>query len=412
MYELTCPACEHKSQHVFVRVGARVSCTQCQHRYQLASEQIQRLIELPSEDNTAPNALLFGSPVTKPPAPAHPAHSPRSTRRSHENRANSETPPLLTPEVDPTLHPAPKPKPPAEVQRMIAQRRAQRERKRLIIRIVCIILGSALPLALLVYFYMMAGQIDETATKSDDGTTVFQNDVGNNAVSVDLRALNLVTVKAERLQAPFWRFASNKPYEEPTEPNPIELGAGDTSNSDEANTIFIAPFTVHSDQAIELAILHLSLIDAQERVFATNQIPMTLLTDVTMGLRSRGTVKVNIPNELAKTMFKMGSYTQVHQYMGNCVALREPMIESQIVGEDATLLIAAYNPLDKSLSRCVFSVQAIDKHGGELAHWRVNWQRTVDPRQRVEFKVHIPISRLWTIGGWKLVAFGETEKIQ
>lgn len=410
MYELICPACQSKSQHIFVRVGSRVSCAQCQHRYQILAEQVQRNIEIPAQDNTTPNPLLFGSPVTKPPAPAHPAHTPRAPRRQ-EQRANPDNPPLLTPEVDPTLHPAPKPKPPAEVQRMIAQRRAQRERKRLIIRVICIILGSALPIALLVYMYMMARQIDETSIKSDDGTTIFQNDIGNTVASMDLRALDLVTIKAERLQAPFWRLANNKPFEKPAEEDPIELGPGDTTNSDETNITYIAPYTVHSDKVIELAVLHLALIDAQDRVFATNQIPMTLMSDVTMGLRSRGTIKVKIPNDMAKMMFKMSSYTQVHQYMGNSVALREPMIESQIVGEDATLLIAAYNPLDKPLARCVFSVQAIDNHGNELAHWRVNWQRMIDPRQRVEFKVSIPISRLWTIGGWKLVAFGETEKL-
>ena len=58
------------------------------------------------------------------------------------------------------------------------------------------------------------------------------------------------------------------------------------------------------------------------------------------------------------------------------------------------------------------SLYDIDQQDGELAHWRGNWQRTIDPRQRVEFIVNIPISRFWSIGGWKLVAFGETEKLQ
>ncbi len=412
MYELTCPACENKSQHVFVRYGARTSCAQCQHRYQLTNEQVDRQIELPPEDNTVPNPLLFGSPVTKPPAPAHPAHSPRPRRQS-ENRGTGDTPALLTPEVDPTLHPAPKPKPPAEVQRMIAQRRAQRERKRLIIRIICIILGCTLPFALLIYMYMMARQIDDTSIKSDDGTTVFQSDAGNHSTSIDLQALNLITVKAERLAAPFWRIPqSDMPYQQPQGPNPIELEPGTTVGYDDANLTYIAPYTVHSDDVLELAIVHLSLLDHNQRVIATNQIPMALLTDVTMGLRSKGHINVQVPRTLASQMDSMASHTQVVKTMGNSVALREPMIESQITGENATLLIAAYNPLDKPLARCVFSIIAIDKQDGELAHWRVNWQRTIDPRQRVEFIVNIPISRFWSIGGWKLVAFGETEKLQ
>ncbi len=94
--------------------------------------------------------------------------------------------------------------------------------------------------------------------------------------------------------------------------------------------------------------------------------------------------------------------------MGNSVAMREPMVESQIDTEDAKLFIAAYNPLNKPLKRCVFSIIAIDKQNNELAHWRVNWQRIIDPKQRVEFIINLPISKFWTIGGWKLIAFGET----
>ena len=296
---------------------------------------------------------------------------------------------------------------------MIAQRRAQRERKRLIIRIVCIILGCSLPFALLIYMYMMARQIDDTSVKSDDGTTVFQSDTGNHSASIDLQALNLISVKAERLASPFWRIPQNDiPYQHPLGPNPIELESGTTVGYDDANLTYIAPYTVHSDDVLELAIVHLSILDSDSRVMATNQIPMALLTDVTLGLRSKGHISVQIPRTLASQMDSMASYTQVVKTMGNSVALREPMIESQIIGENATLLIAAYNPLDKPLSRCVFSIMAIDQQDGELAHWRVNWQRTIDPRQRVEFIVNIPISRFWSIGGWKLVAFGETEKLQ
>lgn len=295
---------------------------------------------------------------------------------------------------------------------MIAQRRAQRERKRLIIRIVCIILGSTLPIALLVYMYTMARQIDETTIKSDDGTTVFQNDINSNMASGDLRSLDRITIKAERLQAPFWRIGDNSPYEEPNGTDPINLSHGDTTTGDEANITYIANYTVHTNNVIELAILNLSLIDSQNRVVATNQIPLTLLTDISMGLHSQDTIKVNIPNNFAKQMFKMGSYTEVQKFMGNSVAMREPTIESQIYGEDAVLLITAYNPLSKPLARSVFSIKAIDTNKNELAHWLVSWQRTVDPRQRVEFKVNIPISRDWKIGGWKLVAFGETEKLQ
>jgi hypothetical protein len=374
----------------------------------MGTDHVLRQVELPSEDNTTPNPLLFGSPVTKPPAPAHPTHSPRPVRRQQEQRPISDDPPLMTPEVDPTLHPAPKPKPPAEVQRMIAQRRAQRERKRLIIRVVIIFLGSSLAITLLIYMFMMARQIDDITIKSDDGTTVFQNEPASS--QLDLNALNLVTIKAERLDSPFWRLTSNKPYEESDGQNVIQLESGNLVSRDEANMTYVASYTVHSPQVIELAILHLSLLDSQNRVYATNQLPMTLLTDTTIGLRSRGTISIEMPRDLANRMMKVANRTQVLMTMGNSIALREPMIESHIDGEDATLLIAAYNPLDKPLSRCVFSVLAIDKHGGELAHWRAVWQRTVDPRQRVEFMINLPISKLWTIGGWKLVAFGETEK--
>lgn len=412
MYELTCPACQSKSQHLFVRIGARSCCAQCQHRYQLATDLVLRQVELPSEDNTSTNPLLFGSPVTKPPAPAHPSHSPRPNRRAQENRSISEDPPLMTPEVDPTLHPAPKPKPPAEVQRMIAQRRAQRERKRLIIRIVSIILSASLPVALLIYMFSMARQIDEPAIKSDNGTTLFQNDTTSSSSANDLRTLNLVSVKAERLAAPFWRLGSNKPYEEPAGQKLIQLDPGTPVGKDDATVTYMARYTVHSQQVLELAILHLSLIDSQNRVIATNQIPMPLLTDTTIGLRSRDTLRVDIPRDLASSMVKMGSFTEVIQTMGNCVELRDPVFESQIQGEDAILHIAAYNSLDKPLSRCVFSVVVIDNHGAELAQWKINWQRSVDPKQRVEFLVNIPVSRLWTIGGWKLAAFGETEKMQ
>lgn len=406
MYELTCPACHQKSQHVFVRIGAKTSCAHCQHRYQLGNEQVQRNVQLPAEDNTTPNPLLFGSPVTKPPAPAHPTQ----VRRQQDHRQNSNNPPLMTPEVDPTLHPAPKPKPPAEVQRMIAQRRAQRERKRLIIRVVIFFLGTTLAITLLIYMFMMARQIDEVTIKSDDGTTVFQNEP--DASQSDLDAMNMVTIMADRLASPFWRLANNKPYEEPTGPNEIQLESGNLVSRDETNMTYVASYTVHSAHVIELAILHLSLINSQNRVIATNQIPMTLLTDTTIGLRSHGTISVKVPRDLASQMTRMGSSTEVLLTMGNSIALREPMIESHVNGEDATLLIAAYNPLDKPLDRCVFSVLAIDKRGEELAHWRVNWQRQVDPRQRVEFTVKLQISKLWSIGGWKLVAFGESEKPQ
>ena len=408
MYELTCPACQNKSQHAFVRVGARVSCQQCQHTYQLGNEQIVPLKQIPSEDSTNPNPLLFGSPVTKPPAPAHPSHASKPTRKQESHRSSNAPPPLMTPEQDPTLHPEPKPKPPAEVQRMIAQRRAQRERKRIIIRIIIGILSFCLPAALLLYMFMMARQIEDTPSKSDDGTTLFQNVTPNSQINMDNP--NLITVKAERLASPFWHLV-NLPYEATDAIDQIILEPGNWVNRDDLNKTYVAHYTVHSPESLELVILHLSLVDSQNRIFATNQIPLTLLMNSTFGVRSNGTLNINVPIDLATRAIRVVSKTQVIQTMGNSVAMREPMVESQIDTEDAKLFIAAYNPLNKPLRRCVFSIIAIDKQNNELAHWRVNWQRIIDPKQRVEFIINLPISKFWTIGGWKLIAFGETATI-
>lgn len=406
MYELTCPACQNKSQHTFVRVGARVSCSQCQHQYQLGSEQIHKLSEIPSDDSTTPNLLLFGSPVTKPPAPAHPSHAPKPTRKTESQRTSSKAPPpLMTPEEDPTLHPEPKPKPPAEVQRMIAQRRAQRERKRIIIRIIIGILSFCLPAALLLYMFMMARQIDDPPSKSADGMTLFENVTPN--TQINMNNPNLITVKADRLVPPFWRLV-NLPYEATDTVDEIILEPGNWVHRNDTNKTYVARYTVHSSEALELVLLNLFLVDSQNRIFATNQIPLTLLMNSPLGIRSNGTLNINVPIDLATRTVRVTSKTQVIQTMGNSIAMPEPMVEFQIGPEDAKLFVAAYNPLNKSLKRCVFSIMAIDKQNNELAHWRVNWQRHVKPKQRVEFLVNLPTSKFWTIGGWKLIAFGET----
>ncbi|MBL4700881.1 MAG: hypothetical protein JKX85_06455 [Phycisphaeraceae bacterium] len=407
MYELTCPACQHKSEHIFVRIGAKTSCSQCQHRYQLSAEQVQRLIAVPAEDGATPNHLLFGSPVTKPPAPAHPAHGQRQTRRQPEQRPPAADPPLMTPEEDPTLHPQPKPKPPAQVQLMIAQRRAQRERKRMIIRSIIGVLSVCLPVAVLVYMFMMAHKNDDQPLKSDDGMIVFKS--APKSPANDWYNRNLISIKAELLAAPFWRLV-DEPYEAFEDRGEIHIQPGTAVSRDEANITYVVSYSIDSPSVLELAILHLSLVDSRNRIFATNQIPLTLLTDSTMGIRSTGTLKIALPRDLASRMSKMVSQTQVLISMDNSIALREPMIESQIEGEHAQLLIAAYNPLDKPLQRCVFSIMAVDKSGEELAHWRVSWQRMLAPRQRVEFLVKLPISKSWAIDGWKLIAFGESVK--
>ena len=49
MYELTCPACQHKVRLPFLRSGAMAVCRQCAHRFQVEPEHIRRRVTVPAD---------------------------------------------------------------------------------------------------------------------------------------------------------------------------------------------------------------------------------------------------------------------------------------------------------------------------------------------------------------------------
>ncbi len=391
MYELTCPACHHKQRHSFVRAGAHATCLECKHLFQILSEQIHQTDAHPDPEGETPNPLLLGGTATKPPVPLRPQPvQPSATAPTPPQPTANEEPAFLTPDQDPTLHRPSPPKPPEPVQAMIASHRAKRHRKTTIYRMI--ITGVLVFMVILGTFYVLWMQRTDTA----DSTP-------SRATNIDP---NMILLQAERLASPFWR-TMDEPFDPPSSQTGFDLQPGTFVTRDDGSTLYLAELTVKSHQTAQVLIVHLSLIDSHNRVFAKAQQALALLGGTAPQLSYPQNLKVSVPKSLADRTIKVASYVEVESTLQSDVILEDPLVESSGTHDEAFLKITAYNPLSKALRRSVFAIHAKDANEDDLALWIVKWDRQTNARQRVEFGVRLPISPKWDIKRWEIIAVGE-----
>lgn len=411
MYELTCPACKHQIQLPFLRVGALAVCRACGHRYAIQREHIARLATIPPDTGSpADNPLLLGGTTSKPPPPPRPAPPPEAPPKPPpaevgvpisvlvaQPPANLE----LTP-IQPIL---PHQEPSPDVARLIARRRAERMRYRRLIWI-----GSVFG----VFFIVVAvALVTQMVHKNQSVTAVLAewfgvSDVADGQAPTVMSpvALDLPVAQTDRLSPSFWREV-DEVLSLPLPESRVKLVDGRLGPvpGGSETMMYTAGITTNAYEVIELATLHMMLVDKNNRVFARCQMPLMLISAQEVDRRPQP-VTVAVPRRLADRTATIATWVQVQQIMNGgamfSTVLHEP------VGKSG-LKLTAYNPLGTAMQRAVFHIRAFNKQRETVCRWRVEWTQPIGPRQRVEFVALTPLKEEWDIDDWEVIGAGGRE---
>ncbi|MCC6580932.1 MAG: hypothetical protein IT440_10865 [Phycisphaeraceae bacterium] len=417
MYELTCPACSHKVDRPFVRLGARAACEDCGHRFQILSEHMVRQVTLPPEESTEDNPLLLGGSKGKPPppatasrggsraagsaasespaaasgtsAPAAPAgaatRSPATRAATTETNAEPAAPAGPAPAAtgDPTLHTPPSPPPSPTVAKMIAQRRAARRRRQYLILLLVGGLLLTLMLVMLLVWYVTRGDNDTDAGATDSA--------GRGVTDASSLPPDLTLCSAEPLSRDNRWLSIDESKPAPDTDSRLTVSGVKLTRQGDRRTL-VAELAAAGPDLVELAMLRLMLVGTNQRVFAYLDMPMMLVGGSdTAADRKRLNVVVAVPPELAgRATDALGRASVSMVIPGG--AMFHSIIVKPVTRTDHTLLqVTAYNPLDRPLQRAVFCVMARSAGDQTLGQWRVIWTLPVGPRERVEFAVQVPL---------------------
>jgi len=382
----------------FVRVGAMVACRGCGHRFQVQSEHVRRLAAVPADTGLdSDNPLLLGFACERPPSPPQAAPVIRSPREVVAER----TP---TPELDEPRSPQPTLRPiqpvlkheaPSEdVAKVIAMHRAQRGRARRIIwlLVLAVILVSTV-VALLIAKNRAADQDggEKVGGKGSDG-------------KAQVRAVRL---EATRMSAAGWQDVHETMGPEKAASS-VRLVKGRLIGGSSGHSTYRAELEVDGDGFVELATLHLMLLDEADRVFARNGVPLMLLSADQLRRSERHPVTVVVPRRLANRAAQVESWVQVHRVVepadGRILARLLWTSSTSPIG--AELNIAANNPLNATMQRAIFFIRAFNRRHETVGRWRVDWRKRIGPGQRIEFTALIDSHDIPEIDAWEVVAAG------
>jgi hypothetical protein len=217
--------------------------------------------------------------------------------------------------------------------------------------------------------------------------------------------LDLQIISAQRLDRPEWMTVDNETFDGTIPDSPASLENGQMLAFNSQFMMYTADIRATGFDVIENASLRLILLDrGSSAVVARCQMPLMLLS----GHRTenpRRPITVFVPRQLAERG-RMVSWIQPRQVMAGGAMF--PSVIGEPIGDGTrpAIKITAFNPLDGEINRCVFLIRAFDDRDATVARWRVILERTIGPRQRVEFVALTPVEPHWAIHAWEVVGAG------
>lgn len=220
-------------------------------------------------------------------------------------------------------------------------------------------------------------------------------------------------VQAERLTPPTWRKVDELFIRPDVIARAVEVRDGLFVPAGPDSQTYFARLVMRSEQLIELANLHLLLIDANHRVFARAEVPLALIGGA-MAIGDStdddsGAIRIDVPRELSARQVEVASRVDVILTMRDGVRISKLLATPMGEGTKASVKIIAFNPTPRPLRRAIFDLRAMGFQGETLGRWRVNWTDTVAARQRVEFIAMTPLNSEWNVKEWKVLGAAEPE---
>ena len=376
-----------------------VVCRGCGHRCQIQSEHVRRLVTVPADTGLdSDNPLLLGFPPERPPLPPRAAPTIRPPRDLVVD--TTPAPDLIEPRAPkPTLRPIQpvfKHEAPSEdVAKVIAMHRAQRGRTRRIIwlAVLGVILVST-AVALLIAKNQAADQAGGGGQAGGDG------------------AGGTAPVQVTRLDATQMSCSGWQEVDETIDPDmavsSVRLVKGRLIDGSAGHSTYRAELEVDGKELVELATLHLVLLDDADRVFARNSIPLMLLSAEQLRSGERHPVTVAMPQGMADRASRVDSWVQVHHVVDAADGrpLDKLAFEPKASPIGVELNIAATNPLDATMRRAAFFIRAFNRRHETVGRWRVDWRHRIGPGQRLNFTALINSQDIPEIDAWEVVAAG------
>jgi predicted RNA-binding Zn-ribbon protein involved in translation (DUF1610 family) len=414
MYETNCSSCGHVVSASFLRAGAVAVCPQCGKHWQIQPDAIRRQVTSPAagalagmtaeamsgdipgagEEETAerapglgpmsvggalsPDARAAGSEaavgITVPvsgsggsflsgPLAANAATSGGPRSPSSESGSGSQS-------TAPASAGSRRPRRPRGVRR--------RTGLRLAVFAVVMIMGVG------VMAWLVSTRLNGAGPNAGAGGIVAANEVS----TVLTHNPTVPTLSGERLAASTWH-----PVDEVLPPQGdkalirLEDAHLVVDAAGDRQPLLVGRVVNDRTQIVMSAMLQLSLINQDLRVFARCQLPLALLPP------GRDThISVPTPRELAARMVMIeGAVTDVAA-RADVILFNEKNVVLAPQGSGRTRLvrIKAFNPLEQSLARTHLVVTGLGPRGRVVGRWKLNWAESTPARQRIDFFAIVP----------------------
>lgn len=139
--------------------------------------------------------------------------------------------------------------------------------------------------------------------------------------------------------------------------------------------------------AVETATITLVLLGEDQRVIAESKSELALL----MPQRPQ-TLRVPVPRQLFGRAGDVEWDAEVGEVLTAAEPFRDQWVEPQHGRGGPTVKVTAYNPLERPIRRAIFVLRAYEHDADDrlVGSWAMQWTRTVQARQRIEFAAILP----------------------
>jgi hypothetical protein len=383
-----------------LRIGAQTSCSSCAHRFAIHHEHIKQLQTAPSEaEDDTENPLLLGGVIAKPPPPHR---APPRSRGDDALLSEADDGDLAETNLKPLQPVVEHQEPSEDVARVIARHRSRRQRRGKII--------FAAVVVTLVFFGFIAAIITHMASKDlsffQALVSVFGGETEESQVGAGISQLvgKHRVVPSKAMLPTFWEDVEEI-FDGKIPPSQATLINIKTPKRSPQRSIFTAQVQISGQDVIEDAVLHMKLIDRNNRVFAHRDMALMLLSGHKASSQSRP-MSVMIPQRLMDRTERIVTHIEPTVFIQGGAMFDKVIYERKGEGSETAIVITAYNPLGTAMQRAVFYIRAFDDNGDILARWKVEWNDRIDPRQRVEFATITRVQPQWKIAAWEVIGAG------
>ncbi len=399
VYEVTCPSCHVVVSSPFVRVGAVVTCTSCQHRYLIDQSHIRHV----------PSSARAGGEGAAKPAPAE-AGTIRpggiqdlsavmrvEAERERDSQFNDydtiapepDKPPVMPAAVATAPPMTPAPAPPV---RTIPQRTKQQKaiRSGYLLAAGVAVSIAILGVGIMLSFSGDAGPGPQTRAEPEPDP----GPVYDGPIFQGLPMLHSVLLQHDPWEQP------NRPFVSQPQTNTDVYVADDELVPAEAGVIEYVGRVVSTKPGVIMdGELSISLVNPQGIEKASTTAPLSLIShDHSLLLR------MPIPANLDPTALHPAWSITIDDLAESAVFLEDLDIQTESSGADTIARLTIGNDSGEKIQSVTLIITAWDPDAQPLRRWRVQWDLPMDVADYVEFFTRTAVNPSWNIKEWTVTA--------